>query len=153
MIPGSLCMQRKIHYRALQHCRRQHGAVLSKALCTDRMRATGHHHREDKKSHDNKLACGDHLSPPRCVEQFLPLHRELLVLQEQQLGWDCLQQCDTACAWGRINRAEGKKAGKNLSNPLCCFSSSLVSSLSYSFLPEVSAVMGPYHFSFLITVP
>lgn len=130
-------MQRKVHSRALQHRRRQHGAVLSKALSTDRVRATGHHHREDEKSHDNKLACGDPLSPPSCVEQSLPLHRRLLVLQGHQLGWDCLQQCDTACGWGRIDRAEGKKAGKNLYNHMCCFSSSLGSSLSYSFLPEV----------------
>lgn len=63
-MPGNLCTQRKVHQRALQHCVRQHGAVLSKALCTHSMRATGHHHREDEKSHDNKLACGDHLSSP-----------------------------------------------------------------------------------------
>lgn len=27
---------------------RKQGAILSKVFCTDRMRSTGHHHREDK---------------------------------------------------------------------------------------------------------
>lgn len=131
---------------------RQHRAVLSKALCTDRMRATGHHHREDKKSHNNRLACGDHLSPPSCgsSQQFLPLHKGLLVLQEHELSWDCVQQSDTACGWGRISRAEGKKARTWV---ITCAASHppLGSSLSYLFLPEVSAVTGPHHLSFLIT--
>lgn len=85
---------------------RQHGAVLSKALGTDRMRATGHHHREDKNptTINWPVEIISALPAVATARNYSPCTESSWCCRSTS-SWDCLQQCDG----GRINRAEGRQ--------------------------------------------